>query len=275
MDLRFEKSTQTNNEASNLLARVFGMFDGQWQDKEAPFDSVHGLRFTMARDLDAIEAMRKKVFKTLANITARVKTACKEDVRAIGTCSKCRKDTDYAVDNVTCMFCKAEPVFSKYESTIFGVRLRRMHRQNQNRHLDDKGAEEITNFVPHVSRYGRTTGMKDEDNNRGGPSSVEAVLRALLPTASWWQDRPVRKSVGSSQGARHRARRDSQGVSQALATHMQQREELASHDELEMAVTRIRVRSEYEMPDLYGSVWKDPVRKAFALPSFTERRSRR
>ena len=255
-----EKSTQTNNEASNLLARVFEMFDGQWQDKEAPFDSVHGLRFTMACDLDAIEAMRKKVFKTLANITARVKTACKEDVRAIGTCSKCRKDTDYAVDNVTCMFCKAEPVFSKYESTIFGVRLRRMHRQNQNRHLDDKGAEEITNFVPHVSRYGRTTGMKDEDNNRGGPSSVEAVLRALLPTASWWQDRPDSENLSVQAKAHVTAleeiRKEFHKLSQLI---VQQREELASHDELEMAVTRIRVRSEYEMPDLYGSVWKDPV----------------
>ena len=43
---------------------------------------------------------------------------------------------------------------------------------------------------------------------------------------------------------------------------VQQREELASHDELEMAVTRIRVRSEYEMPDLYAiPVWKNPYRK--------------
>ena len=96
---------------------------------------------------------------------------------------------DYAVDNVTAALQSRARVL-KGRVDYFRRASPRMHRQNQNRHLDDKGAEEITNFVPHVSRYGRTTGMKDEDNNRGGPSSVEAVLRALLPTASWWRDRP-------------------------------------------------------------------------------------
>jgi len=254
-----EHSTETSNDASNLLARVFGMFDGRWQDKEAPFDSVDGLRFTIACDLDAIQKARQQVFERLATITARVETACKEDVRAIGTCSKCRKDTDYAVDNVTCMFCEAEPVFSQYESKIFGVRLR-VHRQNQNRHLDDKDVEETTNFVPHVSRYGRTTGMKDEDNNRGGASSVEAVLRMLLPTANWWRDRSHAKNL-SVQAKAHvtsleELRKEFHKFSQLI---VQQREELASHDELEMAVTRIRVRFPYEMPGVYGSVWKDPV----------------
>ena len=86
-----EKSTQTNNEASNLLARVFGMFDGQWQDKEATFDSVHGLRFTMACDLDAIEAMRK-VLRLWQTSRPESRRRAKR-MRAIGTCSKCRKDT--------------------------------------------------------------------------------------------------------------------------------------------------------------------------------------
>ena len=226
--------------ASNILARVLEALDGRWQDKQAPFRSTDGLKMTMANDLEEIHNTRARVMESVSEIRVRVENPSEDDVRTIGSCSNCRKDTDFALPGVVCMFCKAEPLLSEFEAKIFGVRNLRLQ---QNRTNDDDSQNRET-FVPRVSRYGRK--YEREETNRGGASSVEAVLRILVPMVhSLSAPSSYVEESAAHVAALEEMRKEFYKISQLI---VQQREEVASRDELDMAVARIRTRHDHELP---------------------------
>lgn len=252
-----EHAMSTSDGASNLLARVYQAFDGRWQEKQALFRDISGLRLTMLENLQQIQSTREEVIAAIADLTNRSKTADDEEVSAIGRCEKCRKDTDFATPGVQCMFCKCEPLLERFESMIFGVRLR--VQVNQQRVLGENEADENEVFVPRVTRFGRTTGERQEDNTRGGPSAVETVLRMILPARDWWLDKTPDKRTALLQHTESKAhvaaleemRKEFYKISQLI---VQQREEMAARDELDMCVRRIRIRLPEEMPYVRPSV---------------------
>ena len=263
--------------ASNLLARVYQAFDGRWQEKQAPFTDVNGLRFTMLTDLQNIQATRMEVHQAINDLAKRTKQADEVEVRSIGMCEKCRKDTEFAVPGVQCMFCKYEPVLEKFESMIFGVRLRVQMNRNAGGAIDsdDDDVPEPDNYVPQVTRAGRVAGERQDDTNRGGASSVETVLRMILPQQSWWKDK-FPDSTARTQcyeeskahvGALEEMRKEFYKFSQLI---MRQREEMAARDELDMCVRRIRTREEHELPYLEAALETDgnsrPRRQVDPIP---------
>ena len=238
------EGTAEDTAASNILARVLEALDGRWQDKQAPFRSTDGLKMTMANDLEEIHNTRARVMDSVSEIRTRVESPSEDDVRTIGSCSNCRKDTDFALPGVVCMFCKAEPLLSEFEAKIFGVRNLRL----QHNRTNDDDSQNTETFVPRVSRYGRK--YEREETNRGGASSVEAVLRILHPTVHSLSTSGLAPSSYVEEAAAHIAaleemRKEFHKISQLI---VQQREEVASRDELDMAVARIRIRHDHELP---------------------------
>lgn len=247
-----DHAMSTSDGASNLLARVYQAFDGRWQEKQAPFRDVAGLRLTMLENLQQIQSTREEVMVAIADLTNRSKAADEEEVSAIGRCEKCRKDTDFATPGVRCMFCKCEPLLERFESMIFGVRLRVQVNQQRAPGSDENAGEEEV-FVPRVTRFGRTTGERQEDNTRGGASAVETVLRMILPARNWWSDKTPDKKTALQHHTESKAhvaaleemRKEFYKISQLI---VQQREEMAARDEIDMCVRRIRIRQPQEMP---------------------------
>lgn len=258
----------------SLYTRVWDTFDGQWQGKPFQFDDLSGLIMRITMDLDEIEDSRKALLSRMDEISKRVQAADESDVRKVGTCSKCRKDTDFSIEGVVCMFCDIEPMLETYESKIFGATLqigrknnaaqkkKKTEQSQQSPQTDEEKSPESPK-PPTQSKRGRVYAKTQEEANRGGPSCAENLLRMLKPPSAFWDtvDANAYKNkhtyadrADATISALEGMRKEFYKLTYYL---IQQREEMAARDELEMAVLRIRKRLEHEMP--LGPGWPDPI----------------
>ena len=221
------RAARASDGGSALAQRLRDAVQERWQDAAVPFTSCAGAQAALTASLRDIGAARRELLATAAALDRATSAASPADVWAAGHCGACRGGAGVA--SVRCRHCvAAEGPVAAAENALFGRQIK-------------------------ASMPGRHVEEADVGAGRSAPSSAETCLRAL---AGW-----VTRSDGCADLAdAARAHLEQlEGMrrefAKASAAMLAQRTALAARDELDMAATRLRLRTEAEA----SGIGRDPV----------------
>jgi len=206
-----------------LLSRMIDATQQRWQDTAVPFKDLRGAQLTLTNSMRGISVAHTQLCSLGAKFASRCAAASEADVYAAGHCSGCH-GAELAQTGVVCMLCAAKESIAAIEGTLFG---RQMKSTLPGRHVQEA----------------------DVGAGRSAPSSCETALRVLH---SWTQRGPFKESFDSAFHDRAKAYLDAMEAARRHFTKAsnaarEQQFALAARDELQMAVTRLRLRLPHEM----------------------------
>jgi len=221
------RAARASDGGSALAQRLRDAVQERWQDAAVPFTSCAGAQAALTASLRDIGAARRELLATAAALERATSAASAADVWAAGHCGACRGGAGVA--SVRCRHCvAAEGPVAAAENALFGRQIK-------------------------ASLPGRHVEEADVGAGRSAPSSAETCLRAL---AGW-----VARSDGCADLAdaarAHLEQLEAmrREFAKASAAMLAQRIALAARDELDMAGTRLRLRTEAEA----AAIGRDPV----------------
>ena len=242
-----DASTAQDGGKQFLVRLIDSGLNGSWQGDSVKFTDLSGFQFVMQRELEKLTEKRTGFLENMTLLTRITKDANAQDVDNAGRCGMCvtgggernnffgngvvansHRNANSHVNTrhqVICVHCEVSGEMSSYEDVVFG-------RQASDEHVRG-GAR---------GRVARA----DVGAGRSAPSSAEMALRYLLTKYNMVSGN---KTANKQQAEAHvlsleEMRREFQRAN-VLQKH--QRDNMHALDELQMAVTRIRVRRDHEI----------------------------
>lgn len=231
------------------------------------FQDISGLKYIVQSGLDTLENLRKALVDRLLDVDKMMDNPSDADIERVRSCSNCQT-TD---GGLLCLHCEMDELFQVYENKLFLLRVG-----------DDGGAvisaEEALNLQKQrtalnkffgglslekdrknkdVSETSTTTKSGRQRQNKGhvqvsrSPSELEVILNIIKSfvkaRVSKDQIRTAKRHVQILEAMRKE-------FTQARLLSVAQAQVLRAHDELKMAISRLRLRLPGEDPSSVGTL---------------------
>ncbi|KAK9124782.1 hypothetical protein Sjap_014384 [Stephania japonica] len=217
----------------------------------ARFRSISGLKYLIQTSIDSLETSRKVLLERLLEVDKTMEEPRDEDVERVRYCRNCHDNADGPI----CVLCEMDELFQLYGARLFGVTkgdVGGMIASAEEAVDLQRKRSALNQFFWALSRpdKGSSSNVSGEENKKqrdvGGkvvvsrsPSELEIVLKAMKSCSKSWLGRDSILAA-NKQLRLFEVMRKEYAHARSLATA--QAQILRAHDEIKMALSRLRLR---------------------------------
>lgn len=242
-----------------------GRLNSSWSISR--FQYIGGLKYIVQTGLDALENLRKDLVDRLLDVDKMMDNPSDADIERVRSCSNCQT-TD---GGLLCLHCEMDELFQAYENKLFLLRVGddgsaiisteealnlRKQRAALNRFFGGLALEKDRKNKD-VSEMSTTTKTGRQRQNKGhvqvsrSPSELEVILNIIK---SFVKARVSKDEIHTAKKHLQIFEAMRKEFTQARLLSVAQAQVLRAHDELKMAISRLRLRLPGEEPSSVGTL---------------------
>ncbi|CAI9091902.1 OLC1v1027013C1 [Oldenlandia corymbosa var. corymbosa] len=251
--------TQGNTDLSRELIRkieetLSAAMDAKRPSKVASsFSSITALKYYIQTGLDSLEESRKSVLGRVLEIDSGMEHPNQNDVERVRHCPNCQDSGD----GLLCIHCELDDLFQAYEARLFKTSGDKGEAIGSAEDAVDMQRKKsaLNRFYRSLSQTDKKSGssstrLEDDGRKRNAkkimvvsksPSDLEVVLGIIKKYSKGLLDRED-KSAAKKQLSLLEAMRKEYALARSLARA--QAQVLRAHDEVQMAISRLRLRED-------------------------------
>lgn len=231
------------------------------------FQDISGLKYIVQSGLDALENLRKALVDRLLDVDKMMDNPSDADIERVRSCSNCQT-TD---GGLLCLHCEMDELFQVYENKLFLLRVGddggavisaeealnlRKQRAALNKFFGGLSLEKDRKNKD-VSETSTTTKSGRQRQNKGhvqvsrSPSELEVILNIIK---SFVKTRVSKDQIRTAKRQLQILEAMRKEFTQARLLSVVQAQVLRAHDELKMAISRLRLRLPGEDPSSVGTL---------------------